>query len=321
MTENILNQVRSSCCRVAQESKDVKICHEKLPGYAQQVIDMPIQTPTHDPDAHYLNRDEDTVAFFLTLDTINFGSGYFPHLKKLKGKSGYFTIATALKEYFEDHGPMTADQLMNISPDDCFRIFHQDRDSIPIGELMIHFSNALNELGKFLKEKFSGRFTNVLTAANGSAAQLVQILSQMKYFQDCAYYHHQNVYFFKRAQITVADLYIAFGGQSWGRFTDMDQLTIFADNLVPHVLKLDGILTYQDELCRRINSGELIPSQSDEEIEIRACAVHAVELLKEAVNQLGKNIASFQLDYILWNRGQKPYYKAMPRHRTRSVFY
>jgi hypothetical protein len=28
------------------------------------------------------------------------------------------------------------------------------------------------------------------------------------------------------------------------------------------------------------------------------------------------------LDYLLWNRGQQPYYKkARPRHRTRTVFY
>jgi len=28
-----------------------------------------------------------------------------------------------------------------------------------------------------------------------------------------------------------------------------------------------------------------------------------------------------QLDYVLWNRGQEPAYKARPRHRTRSVYY
>ena len=26
------------------------------------------------------------------------------------------------------------------------------------------------------------------------------------------------------------------------------------------------------------------------------------------------------LDYLLWNRGQEPAYKAIPRHRTRTVF-
>jgi hypothetical protein len=28
-----------------------------------------------------------------------------------------------------------------------------------------------------------------------------------------------------------------------------------------------------------------------------------------------------QLDYVLWNRGQEAAYKALPRHRARTVFY
>jgi len=38
------------------------------------------------------------VAFFLTLDAINFGSGYFPHLGKRPGMSGYFTAAASLTD-------------------------------------------------------------------------------------------------------------------------------------------------------------------------------------------------------------------------------
>jgi hypothetical protein len=27
------------------------------------------------------------------------------------------------------------------------------------------------------------------------------------------------------------------------------------------------------------------------------------------------------LDYVLWNRGQRPEIKAIPRHRARSIYY
>jgi len=87
------------------------------------------------------------------------------------------------------------------------------------------------------------------------------------------------------------------------------------------VLRIDGVLIYEESLIARINGGELIPAGSTEEVEIRACAVHAVELLKKEISESGKMITAPALDNFLWNRGQQPEYKAIPRHRTRGVFY
>jgi len=86
---------------------------------------------------------------------------------------------------------------------------------------------------------------------------------------------------------------------------------------VPHVLRVDGILEYDPWLLERINREELIAPNSREEREIRACALHAVELLRQHLD----GVTSMQLDYVLWNRGQQPAYKAQPRHRARTVFY
>jgi hypothetical protein len=130
-----------------------------------------------------------------------------------------------------------------------------------------------------------------------------------------------QVPFYKRAQITAADLWLAFDGQVPGHFDDLDRLTMFADNLVPHVLRVDGVLRYEDGLAARIDAGQLMPSGSAEEVEIRACAVYVVELLVEELRRSGHDVTSRGLDYLLWNRGQQPSYKARPRHRTRTVFY
>ena len=124
---------------------------------------------------------------------------------------------------------------------------------------------------------------------------------------------YRDVGFYKRAQLTPADLSLA----GVARFDDLDQLTIFADNLVPHVLRVDGVLGYAPGLLERINREELIPAGSAEELEIRACALHAVELIKSELD----GVTAMQLDYVLWNRGQQRDYKAQPRHRTRTVYY
>ena len=68
-------------------------------------------------------------------------------------------------------------------------------------------------------------------------------------------------------------------------FRDLDRLTMFADNLVPHVLRVDALLSYDDELLDRIDRGELIEHDSPEEIEIRACALHTVELIAAAARR------------------------------------
>ena len=98
-------------------------------------------------------------------------------------------------------------------------------------------------------------------------------------------------------------------------FDDLDRLTIFADNLVPHVLRCDRVLVYDDALAAHIDGGSILPMDA-RECEIRAAAVHACELLAERLS-----IAPRALDTWLWNRGQGPPYKQRPRHRTRTVFY
>jgi hypothetical protein len=117
--------------------------------------------------------------------------------------------------------------------------------------------------------------------------------------------------FYKRAQIAAADLALA----GVARFGDLDRLTIFADNLVPHVLRCEGVLRYDAALAAHIDAGRLLPAGAQER-EIRACAVHACELLAA---RLGTT--AHELDNALWSRGQAPEFKALPRHRTRSVYY
>jgi hypothetical protein len=143
----------------------------------------------------------------------------------------------------------------------------------------------------------------------------------MPLFQDVARYQAYDVPLYKRAQLLAADTALAFGQQGPGAFHDLDDLTIFADNLVPHVLRVDGLLQYEPELLARINDGQPIPAGSPEETEIRAVGLHAAERVAEALRDQGTLVTARELDYLLWHRGQAPHYKALPRHRARSVFY
>jgi hypothetical protein len=171
----------------------------------------------------------------------------------------------------------------------------------PGHELMDLYAQALRSLGGFLGARSA---LDVVAGAKGSAERLAATLaSEMPFFDDRG--------FFKRAQIVPSDLALA----GVATFHDLDRLTIFADNLVPHVLRTDGVLRYHPELAARIDRQELIAPGRQEE-EIRACAVHACELIAQRLATPPR-----VLDTWLWDRGQQPRYKALPRHRTRTVFY
>ncbi|MDB5322553.1 MAG: hypothetical protein JWN40_4184 [Phycisphaerales bacterium] len=315
---SVTESIRRACETVARRARFVRIDEGRVEAYALLPLERAI-APSVDWGRHYRGDEAGTAAYFVTLDAINFGSGYFPHLAKREGMSGYFTVAVSLKEEFERNGVMPAKRLAGITAAECAGIFGQEAGNGAAMELMGLFAGALNDLGRLLLAKYDGRVERMIGAAGRSAEKLVEVLAEMPLFRDVSEYEGMAVPFYKRAQLTAADLSIALEGRGLGAFEDLDRLTIFADNLVPHVLRVDGVLKYDDGLAGRIDREELIAAGSAEEVEIRACAVHAVELMRAA---LGGRATAMGLDYVLWNRGQERAYKAIkPRHRARSVYY
>ena len=326
MSPNVLDDIRTRCAQVAGAARHVHIDADALDRYADAFpVDL-VDSPFADP-AHQTQGDaEATAAFVVALDAINFGSGWFPVLHKRPGMSGYHTVAASLQDLVASTGPPTSTRLRSSTPAEACRIFGQDPDG-EAAQLMGLFATAWNDLGELLEDRFDGSFTALVESADRSAARLVGILDQLPFFHDRSPYELPDgttidVPLYKRAQIVAGDLDRAFSGSGPGRFDDLDHLTIFADNLVPHVLRLDGVLRFDDQLVARIDRGERLVSGEAAEVEIRAVAVHAVELIGERLRAAGHPGATAgRLDYVLWNRGGGPAYKARPRHRCRCVFY
>jgi hypothetical protein len=66
--------------------------------------------------------------------------------------------------------------------------------------------------------------------------------------------HAVQVFFYKRAQIFVGDLYGAFGGQGLGQFHDIDQITMFAGGLQRLRRTWQGLVPWPLEAVCRIES-------------------------------------------------------------------
>jgi hypothetical protein len=288
----LCDEVRASCAAIAESARDVAIDLGRVGA-----IEVGPE-PELDPERHYLEGSAEDVAMFtLTLDAINFGSGWFPTLRKRPGCSGYNTVAWALTDRFRAEGPWSAYELATLDAGTVADVLGQEDGH----ELMGLYAEALRQLGAFLGERTA---LDVVAAAEGSAERLAeQLAAGMPLFDDPGFY--------KRAQIVASDLVLA----SVAEFGDIDRLTIFADNLVPHVLRVDGVLRYSENLAAAIDAEALL-SPGAAEREIRACAVVACEAIAA---DLG--VAPRVLDNWLWNRGQQARYKAIPRHRTRTTAY
>lgn len=113
-------------------------------------------------------------------------------------------------------------------------------------------------------------------------------------------YKGHQVFLYKRAQIFAADLWGAFKGQGYGEFHDIGSITIFADYIVPAVLRQLGVLKYDSALTSTIEANNEIVSGTEEEVELRACSIYAVEKMRELISRkLGKQvITSFSFMFL-----------------------
>ena len=291
------DDVRAACAEVARRARHVAIDDERVATYATTLGDAP---PA--PDAGG-GDDERRAAFSLQLNAINFGSGWFPTLRKAPGMSGFRTVEAGLRA----HGPWPARELLRFTAGRIAEATDQD----PRHPLMVLFAQALRELGAHVLDHHDGAF---LALARGpDAVAVAEELATLPVWHDVSPYDGLEVPFFKRAQIAAADLAL----QGLAPTAGYERFTLFADNLVPHVLRLDGVLRVDPDLVERIERGELLEHDSPEEVELRACAVEAVERLVAAH---GATTAA-DVDNVLWHRGGGARYKAHPRHRARTTAY
>src|SRR6478752_591249 len=137
----LTDRVRENAAAIAESAQHVRIDLDRLGQ-----ID-PGPPPELDPERHYLEGSrEDVAAYLLTLDAINFGSGWFPTLRKRPGCSGYYTISWALADHFRAEGPWSNEALRNLGTDELAGVLGQDRGH----ELVRLYASALHQLGERL---------------------------------------------------------------------------------------------------------------------------------------------------------------------------
>ena len=105
------------------------------------------------------------------------------------------------------------------------------------------------------------------------------------------------------------------------RIDDIEKMTGFADYIVPVALRVLGITSYSPALEHAINTYQMIPRNSSQEVEIRAHSLYATALLREEINKLrlpDQQVIIPQVNERLWTHYHTTVW---PHHLTRTIMY
>lgn len=306
-----MEEVRSTSAWVASCCNHVKIDFLELEKAVDNIQGSVPKVEWDFEKIHYFDNGPLTVQYLFVLDALNFC--FWPD-----NDLNYDDLALGLKQAVEDdNSALDADRLQNYTGPELRKLLNWPRE-LPLEDERIRL---LREVGVKLERNFGGEAANLVRACEKSAASLVVLIAQhFPGFRDHSVYKGHQVFFYKRAQIFAADLWGAFKGKGYGQFYDVSSITIFADYIVPAVLRNLGVLKYTSELANSIDSGKVIGSGTEEELEIRACSIHTVEKMRELIEtKYRKQALSIDLDLWLWSCGVQD--RALKFHRTLSIYY
>ncbi|XP_010277071.1 PREDICTED: UPF0553 protein-like [Nelumbo nucifera] len=306
-----MEEVRSSTAWVVSHSFHVVVDSSGLEKAVDTIEGSVPKVEWDFEGIHYFDNGPLTVQYLFVLDALNFC--FWPD-KDLS----YDNLALGLREAIQnDKSVLDADRLQKYTGPQLRELLKWPRP-LPLEDERIRL---LHEVGKELEKNFGGKAVNLVSSCGKSAVALVALVTRhFPGFRDHSVYKGHQVFLYKRAQIFASDLWSAFKGQSYGEFNDIGAITIFADYIVPAVLRYLGVLRYSSALASIIDANREIVSGSEEEVELRACTVYAVEKMRELIKiKYGKQVLSVELDLWLWSFGIKC--PSLQHHRTLSIYY
>ncbi|MFH1433301.1 MAG: queuosine salvage family protein [Candidatus Uhrbacteria bacterium] len=317
------NKVLNSARRVAKQSRHVSIEQNAINYFCKDFSHQDIKHWLEEApfDIQTLN-EEDRLNFMLVFNAISFSYWGEPkwtieyHGKEYDGS--WAMIACIARAIEEEKPILDSKYLASISEDEFADIL---RGSVEI-PLFKQRWEILREVGQVLNNKFDGEFKNLVQSAEGDALKLVQIIiDNFSGFEDAAEYKSEPVYFYKRSQLLVADIYQAFQGKGLSDLKNINLLTACADYKLPQMLRKMGITKYSDELADKVDRYREIPSGSEEEVEIRANTIWATELIRQQLKNSIPDISSIHVNDHLWLISQTKSSTTKPYHRTRTTAY
>jgi len=329
-----MQEIIESIRPVVETAQHVSIDDAALVRFAGSIREEELEDLELSRETLVASDDEnDHIAFSFVLGALNFcfwgsrrerkakGDGSQPHKWTIdvdgKRHDGSYALTHALlRGIREGYSLLDPRYLAELSRDDFAHIV-RGAPEIP---LFAERVALLRVLGQVTCERFGASFRMIFDEGGWDAVSIVRILVREfpEVFNDEVMYKGNTVKLYKRVQLVPS-----FVGNDLARLgvvttmvTGLEQLTGPADYKVPHVLHALGIMRYDRELEQKIQEEVELPAGSEEEVEIRALMIEAVERIAKHTG-----IMPFKVQQVLWLRGQKPEFDKVPYHHTRTIWY
>ncbi|MEK7539875.1 MAG: queuosine salvage family protein [Patescibacteria group bacterium] len=318
-----MNQVLSTTKYVLDRAKWVHINQEKLVEFAQHF--------QHGAKRHWLSEApielsqfsvEDRLHFICIISAMSFSFWGEPKWSiEHQGKlfDGNWGMIKALGRGIEEGVPLLDFKSISTVTRQDFAQVLRGNIEMPLFEERY---TILQEVGHIITTQFDGKLSHLVKQAEGDALKLLDlVVSHFSSFHDTSVYNGKEICFYKRAQLLVADISQVFSGTEFGDLERVEQLTACADYKLPQILRKQGILEYSDDLAERIDQKVELSHDSDEEIEIRAHTIWAVELMTQEARKRIPGLMPIEVGDYLWQATQQKYPDDKPYHRTRTTAY
>lgn len=322
-----MNPVLGSINPVIENSRHVKTDMGRIRELAPEIANEGLELPKWNFPVYPEGNGIDVIDFFMLFNSINFAFTQFeePHGKfKVKQMgmdfpwSGSMAMTYCMKRAMSK--VMDAKYLASMTLEEGRKLLRGDTIEIPMLKERVA---VLNEVGTVLDEKYKGHFHHLVEDSNMHAFKdgngiVEKLVKDFPSFNDTRTYKGHTVFFYKRAQLAVGMLYARLHGTGLFDIADIDDLTVYADYVLPVSLTTLGIMAKDKKLEDKIQNWVEIEENSEEEVEVRAHTVHGAALLTEAINRYkpeSKKVNNVMMDARLWYETRKPPLKQGYKHQ------
>ncbi|KAI7889602.1 uncharacterized protein EV154DRAFT_423632 [Mucor mucedo] len=340
---NIVEAVRTSCRAFVADSpvkvsgQGIELFLEKLDRlqYLELSNDVTIKMPLKFDTVH------DEMNFITVIDLLNFGSGYRVPLHAMVDRGAFDTIRFGAMSFHIGGTPMDAETFKKMTVFQVAEIFqlpidrevrHETLDFVTLTQptelrpFADGLTSVINTTGEYLVEhgyKDLAQFImdHVKTAPQDACSLVKHFAQHLPGLFDKYKFDDHVVYLYKKAQIIVYHLYLTFREQlpEYFDFKDIDQLTIFSDNVIPTLLTELGVLQIPESWQTQITANQDLSLQ--QATTLRAAAVVACDDIVMAAKTVGpiSDMSTGALDVYLWRLAKEGDYRKIPRFQLKDT--
>ncbi len=321
--------VTESLRPVIEKSRDVRTHYKKIVEVAGWMAYEELPMPNLGVPFGLEKTPDVAMDFVMVANTIDTAfTNFKTHVKFQVDYDGAHwsdseAMLACLKRALDNGTPiLDGNFLAKISRAEMEKIFAGNIEMPMLDEKLTLF----HDLGAVLAAKYGGRYYNFIRSCspclydhgNGLVERLA---AEFPRYNDVSQYDGHEVKFYKLTQLGFWQIYAGLGPKRGFRLDDPQKMTAFADYIVPVALRLMGMTSYSPRLEQSINTYQMIPRDSREEIEIRAHCLYATALLADEINKRRspeRQVIIPQIDARLWTHYHTTDW---PHHLTRTIMY